>query len=139
MPFESRLDFRWANLKGSGQCLYSVAPIREEMLLALDFLQAADVDIRARGSVCVQGKHIESKMVMKGVGYVTSAVCLEKSVALRPNMVHIYSMGPSRKSRPGQGGRLKPSVPSARRRPSGIDISLHGAPSACTHQQLLRW
>ena len=66
-----------------------VAPIREEMLLGLDFLQAADVDIRARGSVYVQGKRIESKMVLRGVGYVTSPVCLEKSVVLRPNTEHI--------------------------------------------------
>ena len=55
----------------------------------LDFLQAADVDIRARGSIYVQGKCIESKMVLRGVGYVTSPVCLEKSVVLRPNTEHI--------------------------------------------------
>ena len=42
-----------------------VAPIREEVLLGLDLLQEADVQLRTRGSVYVQGQRVESQVSRK--------------------------------------------------------------------------
>ena len=66
-----------------------VAPICEEALLGLNLLQAANVAIHAWGGIYVQGKCVESQMILKGVGYATSPVCLERDVLLQPNMEHI--------------------------------------------------
>ena len=66
-----------------------VAPIREEVLLGLDLLREADVEIRARGSIYVQGRRVESQIITKGVGYLSSPVQLERDLLLRPNTEHI--------------------------------------------------
>ena len=66
-----------------------VAPITEEVLLGLDLLREADVEISARGSVYVQGHQVESQTITKGVGYLSSPVQLERDLLLRPNTEHI--------------------------------------------------
>ena len=44
-----------------------VAPIGENMLLGLDLLQEADLDIQAHGRVYVQGERIPSNITIRGM------------------------------------------------------------------------
>ena len=84
-----------------------VAPIREEVLLGFDLLQEADVQLRAKGSVYVQGQRVESRVISKGIGLVTSPVSLERDVTLQPNAEHI-AWGRVEHPQPGMKDVLNP-------------------------------
>ena len=84
-----------------------VAPIREEVLLGLDVLQEADVEIRARGSIYALGKRVESQVISKGKSYLSSPVHLEKDLVLQPNTEHV-AWGLVESPSPGKEAVLNP-------------------------------
>lgn len=91
----------------STKCEAFVAPIRENVLLGLDLLQAADVTIRARGAIYVQNKPVQSRMISRGMSHATSAIRLHKDVILQPHTEHIV-WGEAVNPCPGKEAVLNP-------------------------------
>ena len=86
-----------------------VAPIRDQVLLGLDFLRAADVTIQARGSLYVSGQRVNSQLINQAMSHWATPVRLEKTVVLQPETEYTV-WGRNEDPRPDREGVLEPST-----------------------------
>ena len=79
------------------------APIRDDVLLGLDFLRAGDVTIRARGALYVGPQKVRSQLVNHTTAYGITPVRLMEAVILEPQTEYIL-WGANEDAKPdGQG------------------------------------
>lgn len=86
-----------------------VAPTRDDVLLGLDFLRAADVTIHARGGVYVDGQRVKSQLINQALSHLSTPIHLEKAVVLEPETEYVV-WGVNEDPRPDQEGILEPST-----------------------------
>ena len=110
--------------------------IRNQVLLGLDFLRAADVTIQARGSLYVSGQRVKSQLINQAMSHWATPVRLEKMVVLQPETEYTV-WGRNEDPRPDREGVLEPSTM--------LKGDCHcwnpcsdGSPHSCLHCKFLR-
>ena len=86
-----------------------VAPIRDDVLLGLDFLRAADVTIRARGALYIGAQKVGSQLVSHAATYRRYPVRLEGTALLDPRTEYIL-WGGNAEPRPHHQGMIEPNT-----------------------------
>ena len=86
-----------------------VAPIRDDVLLVLDFLRAADVTIRARGALYVGAQKVQSQLINQTASYWSTPIRLDRAAALSPRREYIL-WATNEEPKPHRQGMVEPNA-----------------------------